>query len=112
MLVGRELDVVHVKGKQKPVSIYQILGRISDLAVFDEPLEIYRKGMENYRNRNWSEAQTLFKHVEDWWPGDPPSCLYQQRCRELLAKPPGKDWSFVTTDRRQIMYSGRLFENQ
>jgi adenylate cyclase len=111
-LVGRELDVVQVKGKQDPVSIFQILGRISDRAVFDAPLEIFRKGMENYRSRNWAEAQTLFKHVEDWWPGDPPSCLYQLRCRELLAKPPGKDWRFVTTDRRQIMYSGRLFESQ
>ena len=98
---GRLLDVVGVKGKEKLVSIFQILGRISDSSVFDEPLERYRKGMENYRNRNWSEAEILFKNVESWWPGDPPSCLYQQRCRELLANPPAKDWDFVTIDRRQ-----------
>jgi len=95
-LVGRELDVVRVKGKQNPVPIYQIMGRNSDLAIFDEPLEIYRKGMKDFRNRNWSYAQTLFKHVEDWWPSDPPSCLYQQRCRDLLANPPEEEWSFVT----------------
>jgi len=95
-LVGRELDVVRVKGKLNPVPIYQIMGRNSDLAIFDEPLETYRKGMKDFRNRNWSYAQTLFKHVEDWWPGDPPSCLYQQRCRDLLANPPGEEWSFIT----------------
>jgi adenylate cyclase len=100
-LVGRLLDVVNVKGKYKAVSIYQIMGKIDDMAAYDEPLDRYRKGMENYRNRNWSEAQAFFKHVEDWWPGDPPSCLYQKRCRELLANPPGDDWNYVTVDRRQ-----------
>jgi adenylate cyclase len=99
--VGRVLDVVGVKGKERPVSIFQIMGRISELANFAEPLDIYRMGLENYRNRNWSEALTLFEHVEDWWPDDPPSRIYQQRCKDLLANPPGKDWSYVAVDRRQ-----------
>ena len=85
--IGRELDVVRVKGKQKPVSIYQIMGSITDLSIDNKPLETYRLGMECYKNQKWSEARELFKLVEDWWPGDPPSCIYQQRCKELLENP-------------------------
>jgi adenylate cyclase len=95
--MGRELDVVRVQGKQEPVAIYQIMGRITDPSAFDEPLGIYRKALACYRNRNWSDASTLFTEVENRWPGDPPACLYLQRCRELLDNPPGMAWNHITT---------------
>ncbi len=94
--VGRELDVVRVQGKHEPVTIYQIMDRIANQSVFVEPLDIYRKGMEYYRNRKWNDSLAMFNQVENQWPGDPPSCLYQQRCSQLLATPPGIDWSHVT----------------
>ena len=96
-LMGRELDIVRVQGKLEPVAIYQIMGRITDPSAFDEPLGIYRKALACYRNRNWSDAATLFKEVENRWPGDPPACLYLQRCRELLDSPPGMAWNPITT---------------
>ena len=95
-LIGRELDIVRVKGKHHAVRIYQLLGRIGEQNSFETPLRVYQRGVACFRNRNWEDAEKLFKRVEDWWPDDPPSRLYQQRCRELLEKPPTADWNFVT----------------
>ena len=94
--IGRELDVVRVKGKQKPVAIFQVMDVKEKTASYLEPLELYRKAMEKYRQGLWAEAIALFQQVENWWPADPPSRLYIDRCRELLDHPPETDWSFVT----------------
>jgi len=95
-LVGRELDVVRVKGKQNPVAIYELLGRMEEADAYREPLEVYREALLQFRHKNWQDALELFRKVESWWPGDPPSLLYQKRCRELLEDHPGENWSFVT----------------
>lgn len=96
-LIGRELDLVRVQGKQEPVSVFQIMNRIVNRPDFDEPLEIYGKAIGCYRNRNWADASALFTKVENRWPGDPPACLYLQRCRELQENPPGAAWDHITT---------------
>ncbi len=96
-LVGRELDVVRVKGKQLPVPIHQIMD-VGEAAVqYAEPLEAYREAMEEFRKGNWEKALRMFQGVEKWWPGDAPSRLYQERCLSLLQNPPGADWSHITT---------------
>jgi adenylate cyclase len=96
--VGRELDVVRVKGRQKPVAIYQVMGRAESRAEYQDPLGKYEEAVGQFRQGNWQAASDLFQEVEKWWPGDPPSRLYRERCKELLQnRPPAAAWSFVTT---------------
>lgn len=94
--VGRELDVVRVKGKQNPVAIFELLDRAQESGLYREPLEVYQEALLEFRRKNWQKALELFQRVQDWWPDDAPSLLYQKRCRELLQNHPGEDWSFVT----------------
>lgn len=94
--VGRELDVVRVKGKLNPVGIYELMGRKEEADRYREPLEAYAEGVRRFRGGHWQDALTIFKEVEKWWPGDPPSQLYQKRCSELLENPPREEWSYVT----------------
>ena len=95
--VGRVLDVVRVKGKQKPVTIHQLMDNGENAAAHREPLRLYGDGIRFYQEMRWEEALRRFLEVEKFWPGDPPSRLYQGRCRHLLERKPSEEWSFVTT---------------
>ena len=94
--IGRELDVVRVKGKQNPVAIYQVMDRAENQTRYLEPLSKYEEAMGLYRKGEWEPALSMFQEVEQCWPGDPPARMYQERCKELLQTKPGDDWSFVT----------------
>jgi len=95
-LVGRELDVVRVKGKQNPVAIYELLERQENGGSCQEPLAVYEEALKKYRQKEWQEALVLFRKVESYWPDDPPSVMYEKRCAELVELCPGDEWSCVT----------------
>ena len=95
--VGRELDVVRVKGKNQPVPIHEIMAVKEREAEFALPLELYSEAMGLFRKGEWEKADALFLKVEEHWPEDAPSRMYRERCRELLDAPPQDDWSYITT---------------
>jgi adenylate cyclase len=94
--VGRKLDMVRVKGRQRPVAVYEVMDRIENHSTYQGPLGVYNEAMERFQKGGWDLALDLFQKVEEWWPGDPPSLLYQRRCKELLECPPSGEWSSVT----------------
>ena len=93
--IGRELDIVRVKGRHHPVSIYQLMGRNGD-GIAAEPLDVYSRALAAFRGCDWRGASELFAKVEEWWPADPPSRFYRKRCEDLLEHHPGDDWTCVT----------------
>jgi adenylate cyclase len=95
--VGRELDVVRVKGKQLPVPIFQVMARAEEKEALEGPLASYTEAMDLFKTARWDEAEVLFGKVLDAWPEDTPSTLYLTRCRELREQCPGADWCHVTT---------------
>ncbi|MEN6437534.1 MAG: adenylate/guanylate cyclase domain-containing protein [Syntrophobacter sp.] len=94
--VARELDVVQVKGKQKPVRIYQLISARGEEEKHRDALEVYAGALARFHNRDWKGALAMFERVESLMPGDRPSHIYQNRCRELLKNPPGEDWVHIT----------------
>jgi len=94
--VGREVDLVRVKGKKNPVAIYQLMDSAEHLGNYREALALFEEALKWYREKKVLQALELFKQVAALWPGDPPSLLYQKRCVEVLEKPPGEDWSTIT----------------
>ncbi|MGD9973388.1 MAG: CHASE2 domain-containing protein [Desulfatirhabdiaceae bacterium] len=94
---GREIDRVRVKGKQHPVGIFQIMAKKTDSMFNPTPIETWNMAIQAYRNQNWAGAMPLFEAVKQYWPADPPSKLYQDRCRECLLHPPDPTWDCVTT---------------
>jgi adenylate cyclase len=100
--VVRELDHIRVKGKTKPVRVYELLahkGKLSDLG--QNLLAPYNQGMRLYLSRNFKDACQEFKKALEVFPDDGPSKLYLQRCDILGDYPPPEDWDGVFTMRNK-----------
>jgi len=91
----RELDGVRVKGKLKPVNIYELLGEKKDEAAFKDLLEGFAKGLAHYREAKWDEAIAAFEGVLASRPSDYPSKMYIERCKNLKENPPAEPWDGV-----------------
>ncbi len=97
----RELDLIRVKGKNVPITIYEPLGRSDEI---DEQLAneiaLYHDALRLYRARAFEQAKGLFESLET----ENPSALYQlylERINAFIAQPPQPDWDgvFVATSK-------------
>ena len=96
--VFRELDLIRVKGKAQPVTIYELISRKSELSPDLQPLlGAYAGGRALYRERRWAESQRTFQQILDRWPDDGPSRTYWKRCQEYLFDEPPSGWDGVYT---------------
>ncbi len=99
--VFRELDLMRVKGKLQPVTIYQLMGRQTDFIadgstdVIGLQVEMFARALELYRNRQWRAALDAFLEFLDKWPKDGPSRVYVERCQEYIAAEPSANWDGV-----------------
>jgi adenylate cyclase len=98
-LVFRELDLIRVKGKLQPVTLYELLSSREnpegDAPGLEERLALFAQGLACYRERRWQEAQMAFGQVAQRWPEDGPARVYANRCREYAVAGPEQDWDGV-----------------
>ena len=94
--VTRELDSVRVKGKKKPVSIFELVGEKDVIVYSEEFLSLYDEGMRLYKNMEWDLAIKEFKKVLKI-NEDEISNMYIKRCRHFKKKPPARDWDGAFT---------------
>jgi len=96
-VIVRELDLIQVKGKTEPVKVWELLG-MSDLQMTDqqkESLDIYRQGLDLYRQRNWQEAIGYFNQAYQLDPRCHVAQIYAQRAELYQLNPPPDDWNGV-----------------
>ena len=93
----RELDSVRVKGKDLPVNIYELVGRNGVPGEIKKIIDLFHRGLQEYKNRKWNEAIGTFNEVLHLKQDDYPSQLYVDRCKIFLKDPPPQDWSGVFT---------------
>ena len=91
----RELDLMRVKGKDRPVAVYESLGYRAGEPGLPALLELHAAGMEAYRKRDWKAAARAFEGALELYPDDGPAQVYRERVRLLAKKPPPKDWDGV-----------------
>lgn len=91
----RELDLIRVKGKLLPVTIYELIGRRETAGDLVELVEIFTKGHEAYKLRSWADAKQWFESALLRWPDDGPSRVFLARCDEYLAEEPPADWEGI-----------------
>lgn len=98
-MVTRPLDLIRVKGKEKPVQVFELLASKKDKIddTFQNLLPVYLNGIRYYRQRNWKEAQECFEYCLRLRPNDGPSELYLKRVLEYAQHPPPPDWDGVFT---------------
>ena len=98
-ILVRDLDKVRVKGKQKAVSIYELIGANSqpiDLET-EEFLEFYVKGRQAYMNKEFSQAISYFELAQKIRPEDKAVAIHVQRSHDYIKNPPPNDWDGVYT---------------
>jgi adenylate cyclase len=95
-LVAREIDIIRVVGRSKPVTVYEPLAEKGGLDQnIARSLQHFEAGLKAYRGREWKVAVSKFEQVLDLVPQDTPSKVYVQRCNEYWKMPPANDWNGV-----------------
>jgi adenylate cyclase len=102
-LLFRELDLIRVKGKLQPVTIYELLGGSAEPGLdgaaqdLQARLAMFAQARALYQRRHWDEAQRTFENILFKWPQDGPSRTYWKRCQEYLFDEPPSGWDGVFT---------------
>jgi adenylate cyclase len=93
----RELDVLRVKGKEKPVKVYEVMGFAGEAmdSSMEKMVDLYNQGISAYDKRAWQSALGFFEKALAERPGDGPSTTHIERCRHFMENPPDKDWDGV-----------------
>jgi len=94
---SRLVDNVIVKGKTKPVGVYEILDyhTESTFPSMTEALSKFRDGMEGYQAARWKEAKRAFEEVLVLNPNDRCSQVYSERCDHLMENGDPDSWDGV-----------------
>ena len=93
--IFRELDRVRVKGKVRPISIYELMGDRDEASSLMELKENFEAGLKCYRNKDWNEAESYFKECLRISPGDGPSTVFLSRIIALKSDELPEDWDGV-----------------
>lgn len=98
-----ELDLIRVKGKNKPVNVFALLGNTEtgQQSLFKEVRSHFEKMLEAYRFQRWEEAETALekcRHIT--LEGIDLGVLYELYASRILSykiNPPPQGWDGVTT---------------
>ncbi|MFC1694371.1 CHASE2 domain-containing protein [Candidatus Latescibacterota bacterium] len=96
----RLLDTLRVKGKEKPESVYELLGIKGEIEqekfrMRDE----FEKALKLYRSGQFKQALELFEHLSD--NGDEVSSVFIRRCQNFIEEPPPSDWNGIWVMQRK-----------
>jgi adenylate cyclase len=94
----RELDCVRVKGKDKPVKIYEPIGPERDLKPDErEELALYNEALTLYRSQQWVPARQALARLQQQAPARALYALYLARIAHFEQQPPPADWDGTYT---------------
>ena len=94
--IYRELDIVRVKGKDKPVAIFEpiSIGDLIDQATKNS-LARYMEALKLYRSQSWDLAEAEFIQLQKLEPERYLYAIYLERIAFFRKTPPGDDWDGV-----------------
>ncbi|MDP6572308.1 MAG: adenylate/guanylate cyclase domain-containing protein [Rhodospirillales bacterium] len=95
----REIDLMRVKGKDRPVAVFEALD-FHDQESFpnmERTLDAYNRGLAQYRGRDWASAISSLEGALDAFAGDVPSKIFLERALHHRDNPPPEDWDGVWT---------------
>ncbi len=98
----RELDRVRVKGKNKPIKIYEPIGELADISPEQQTLlDDVHQALADYRQQLWDKAEAEFHELHDLKPDDKLYKIYLERIEHYREIPPEENWdgSFTHTSK-------------
>jgi len=95
----REIDLIRLKGRNRPIAVYESLGHhaYAGLPLAAGALQAFERGLRSYRRAEWKRAGAAFEQALDLNPQDGPARLYLDRCRRYGETPPPPDWDGTWT---------------
>ncbi|MDB5292279.1 MAG: adenylate cyclase, partial [Phycisphaerales bacterium] len=96
--VFRQLDLLRVKGKLKPLAVFELLAEQNGTAADDDlrfRVARYEEALGLYRAQKWDDAQAVLDDLHRRFPDDGPTAALLKRIAKLRHEPPGADWDGV-----------------
>jgi adenylate cyclase len=95
-ILFREIDHVLVKGKHKPVAIFEPLGLINEASkTVQDEVKLFHEVRRLYRKQDWDQAELQLINLQRMFPGTKLYDIYASRVNDLRTNPPGDDWDGV-----------------
>ncbi|MCF8125285.1 MAG: GAF domain-containing protein [Desulfotignum sp.] len=93
----RDVDDVLVKGKTKPVRIFEVLDYHTSETFpnLSEVVSHFREGRTHYREGTWNKAIRSFTRASELNPHDCLSQMFIKRCNHMLDNPSDKKWDGI-----------------
>ncbi len=93
----REVDKVIVKGKTKPVGVFEVLDyhKEDTFPNMIETLECFNNGVSYYKKGDWAASKKMFQKALKLNPDDKCSKMYLERCDYLAKNRPEGKWDGV-----------------
>ncbi len=94
--VYRELDLVRVKGKDKPVAIFEPMGLAGQVEkeVLEE-MKLFHQVLRAYRKQEWDQVELQLFNLQKMSPQAKLYQVYAERVVYFRNNPPGSDWDGV-----------------
>jgi adenylate cyclase len=93
--LARQVDLMQVKGKNEPITVYEILDHENGNNSLRESVEIYNAARGHYRSQSWDKGIAMFEQATACNDSDGLSRMYIDRCRHFKENPPPADWDGV-----------------
>ncbi len=93
----REVDLVRVKGKKKPIRTFELQEDGANRGANAEAVNpLFAEGLAAYRAGDWDQAQARFEAGLAVAPEDGPCKEFVERCKAYRANPPEGEWDGIT----------------
>lgn len=94
--IYRELDHVRVKGKDKPVAIYEPMGLASEASkALQDEVRLFHEVRRFYRKQSWDQAELQLMNLQRMSPDTGLYSVYAKRVAYYRINPPVADWDGV-----------------
>ena len=91
----RQVDVLRVKGKQRPMAVYELIAEGPPDEATRQLIERYESAFAAYQRQQWDEAEARLDELLRETPEDGPSVTLKARIAKFRAHPPGAGWDGV-----------------
>ena len=93
--VLRQLDMLRVKGKLRPMAVYELIAEGSPSEAQAKLIERYERGLREYQLQHWDAAEKILLEILVEFPQDGPSKAILKRIAHFRDEAPPEDWDGV-----------------
>ena len=94
-VVMRQVDVLRVKGKQKPMAVFELMGEGAGADGLKMLVERYERAFDLYRRQQWDAAEAELRAILAEHPTDGPATTLLGRIEKFRHDPPPAEWDGV-----------------